>query len=174
MIRRRKLFAIAIVTVTATALLPAASSAQPLHSGFWSGGPGGMMGPGTMMGPGMMRGWGRNELRSFCNPGAAGFSEWQYDRIIRTVRPNDAQKKLLDDVQTASAKAAESIAATCPAEFPSGANARLAFMEKRMESMLEAIHTVRPALDAFYAALDADQKTRLDELDMRRGWNSWR
>lgn len=173
MIKRQALLALA-AAAAAAALVSTVSLAQPMGRGFWSDGPAGMMGPGTMMGPGMMRGWGRSDLRSFCNPGAAGFSEWQYDRIVRTVQPSDAQKKLLDDMRTASAKAAEKIAATCPAEFPSGATARLAFMEKRMESMLEAVRAVRPAFDAFYASLDASQKAKLDGLDVRRGWRGWR
>jgi hypothetical protein len=127
-----------------------------------------------MMGPSMMHNWGRGDLRSFCNPGVAGFSEWQYDRIVRRVQPNDAQKKLLDDARTASTKAAAKIAETCPAEFPTSATARLTFMEKRMEGMLEAIRTVRPSFEAFYAALDASQKTKLDGLEARRGWRGLR
>jgi hypothetical protein len=170
--RRRASILIAAAATAVT--LSTAALAQPAGRGFWSDGPGAMMGSGMMMGPGMMRGWGRSDLRNFCHPGAAGFSEWQYDRIIRAVQPNDAQKKALDEVRAASAKAAEKIASTCPAEFPVGATARLGFMEKRMESMLEAIRAVRPAFDAFYASLDAGQKAKLDGIDSRRGWHRWR
>jgi hypothetical protein len=47
-------------------------------------------------------------------------------------------------------------------------------MEKRMEAALQAIKTVRPALEAFYATLDADQKARLDrDTGPRRYWR-WR
>jgi hypothetical protein len=158
-----------LVAVTA-----APASAQPAGGGFWSGGPGMMMGPGTMMGPGMMRGWGRGDQRNFCNPGAAGFSEWQYERIQRAVQLNDAQKKALDEVRAASAKAAEKIAASCPAQFPASASARLTVMEKRMESMLEAVRTVKPAFEAFYATLDDKQKAALDNVETRRGWRGWR
>ena len=50
-----------------------------------------------------------------------------------------------------------------------------ALMETRMEVMLAAIKTVRPAFDAFYGSLDAGQKTRLDGSGPRGwGWNWWR
>jgi hypothetical protein len=35
-------------------------------------------------------------------------------------------------------------------------------MEKRMDTMLQAIRTMRPALEAFYATLSDEQKARLD------------
>ena len=35
-------------------------------------------------------------------------------------------------------------------------------MEKRLDAMLQAVKTIRPALDAFYATLSDDQKARLD------------
>jgi len=48
---------------------------------------------------------------------------------------------------------------------------RLDFMEKRMEAMLQAIKTVRPAFETFYASLGDDQKARLDSVGPRRwGW----
>jgi hypothetical protein len=44
-----------------------------------------------------------------------------------------------------------------------------------METMLAAVKTVRPAFDAFYASLDAAQKTRLDSVGPRNwGWERWR
>jgi hypothetical protein len=50
----------------------------------------------------------------------------------------------------------------------------MAFMEKRMEAMLEAIKAVRPAFEAFYATMTDEQKARLDSVGPRRwGWH-WR
>ncbi len=100
----------------------------------------GMMGPG-MMGPGM------------CNPRAAGLAEWRMDAIERAVKPTEAQRGALNDLKAASAKAAESIAAACPRELPEAPTARLELMEKRLDAMLQAVRTVRPAFDAFYATL---------------------
>jgi LTXXQ motif family protein len=121
-------------------------------------------GPGMMMGPGMMG-------AAMCNPRAAGFAEWRIDRIERAVQPTEAQRGALNDLKTASAKAAETIAAACPKEFPQTAGARLELMEKRLEAMLAAVKIVRPAFDAFSASLSAEQKAALDRIEPRqRGW----
>lgn len=153
--------------------------AQPAGPGPGRGpgygwGPDMMMGPG-MMGPGMMgRGSGRG-MGWMCSPQGAGLAEWRKQRIEQLVKPTESQRKALDDLQTASTKAAETVAAACPSEFPASAQARLELMEKRMEAMLTAIKTVRPAFDAFYATLTDEQKARLNSAGPRRwGWHGWR
>jgi hypothetical protein len=37
-------------------------------------------------------------------------------------------------------------------------------MEQRLKGMLQAIETVRPALNKFYASLSDEQKARFDRL----------
>jgi hypothetical protein len=140
------------------------AAAQPGPHGW---GPGMMMGPG-MMGQGMMG-------AGMCDPRAAGLAEWRIETIERAVRPTESQRKALDDLKAASTKAAETIAAACPRDLPETAPARLELMEKRLDAMLAAIKTVRPAFDAFYASLTAEQKTALDRVGPRRwGWRWWR
>jgi hypothetical protein len=110
-------------------------------------------GPGMMMGPGMMGWGGRGGFAGMCDPHAAGLAEWRAERIERLVNPNEAQRAALNELGNASAKAAETIVAACPREFPASASARMELMEKRVETMLVAIKIVRPAFDAFYATL---------------------
>lgn len=117
------------------------------------------MGPGMMMGPGM---GGRGGFGRMCGPGAAGFAEWRIERLEQVVKPTDAQRAKFDEFKAASAKAAETMRASCPSDFPKTAVGRMEAMEKRMEAMLQAIKTVRPALEAFYAVLSDEQKARLD------------
>lgn len=159
--------------VAISALLAVTTSA----TGTWAQGPGNGpgsgwgMGPGAMMGPGMMGGGG---LGFMCNPRTAGMAEWRIQRIESAVKPNDAQKAALADLKAASTKAAETIAAACKAEVPATSKERLALMEKRVEAMLQAVKTVRPAFDAFYDKLDADQKAKVDAAGPRRwGWENW-
>ena len=128
-------------------------------------------GSGMMMGPGMMGG--RGGMAGMCSPRAAGMAEWRIERIERLIKPTDPQRTALEALRTASAKAAESVTAACPAKFPSGASARMEAMEKRMEGMLAAINTVRPAFDAFYATLSDDQKKKLDSAPRGWGWHNW-
>lgn len=129
-------------------------------------------GPGMMMGPGMMGGRG---MGGICNPRAAGLAEWRMDRIARLINPNEGQRKALDDLRAASTKAAQTIVSACPREFPASAPARMELMEKRLEAMLAAIKTVRPAFDAFYATLSDEQKSRINSRGPRHwGWRGWR
>ncbi len=40
-------------------------------------------------------------------------------------------------------------------------------MEQRLQAMLQAIDTVQPALERFYASLSDEQKARFDRLGVR-------
>ena len=127
-------------------------------------------GPGMMMGPGMMR----DGFAFMCNPRAAGFAEWRIKRIELAVNPNEPQRAALNELRTASTKAAALIAGTCPADVPAKSTERLQLMEKRLDAMLQAIKVVRPAFEAFYNSLDEGQKTRLDAIGPRQwGWRGW-
>lgn len=164
-------------TITSLAMRPAAVgmmfaallAATPAAA---QGGPGGW-GPGMMMGPGMM---GPGKMGpGMCNPRAAGLAEWRMDAIERAVKPTDAQRGALNDLKAASTKAAEAIAAACPREFPEAPTERLGAMEKRLDAMLQAVRTVRPAFDAFYATLTGEQKAALNRAGPRQwGWRAWR
>jgi hypothetical protein len=164
-------FAVAIALLVAIA--PASAQTSSDRRGIGPGwGPGMMMGPGMMRGPGM---WGQSGFGELCSPRMAGFAEWRIEQIERAVKPNESQRKLLEDLRAASTKAAETITAACPRDIPPTAPARLALMEGRMEAMLQAVKTVRPAFDAFYGALSDAQKARLDATGPRRwGWSRWR
>ncbi len=133
-------FALALISLVASA------DAQPY-------------GPGMMMGPGIM---GRGAFSHMCGPAAAGFAEWRIDRLEQIIKPTDAQKAKLDELKTASTKAADIMRSACPTEFPKTVVARMEVMEKRADAMSQAIKTVRPAMEAFYATLSDEQKARLD------------
>jgi hypothetical protein len=158
---------LAAATSTASAQSPPDSRGRDTF-GPW------MMARGFMMGPGMMHGagmWG-GRFAGPCDPGAAGLAGWRIDQIERVVRPTDAQRAALSDLRAASTKAAEALAGACPRDVPASSAERLSFMEKRMEAMLEAIKTVRPAFEALYASLSDEQKARLDAAGPRRwSWN---
>lgn len=184
--------AVAIVGTIATAPVVAQQSGTPPATPPAAGAPGPGSGagpgygpgrgygwgPGMMMGPGMMGWGGRGGMGGFagmCDPRGAGLAEWRMKRIERLIKPNEAQRKALDDLRTASTKAAETIAAACPRDFPASASARMELMEKRLEAMLTAMKTVRPAFDAFYVTLTDEQKARINSGGPRHwGWRGWR
>ena len=185
-----KKFAAVIAALACAATLTASSAlAQPASPGA-SGpppaagpglaGPGGGpgrgpgWGPGMMMGPGMMGWGGRGGMGMLCDPRAAGLAEWRMERVERLVQPTEAQKTALNDLRTASTKAAGEIAAACPRDLPASPTARMELTEKRLEAMLTAVKTVRPAFDAFYATLSDEQKARINAGGPRGwGWHRW-
>jgi hypothetical protein len=65
---------------------------------------------------------------------------------------------VLIGINDISTKAAEAVPGVCPKEFPRTSADGLAFMEKRLDAMLQAIKIVRPAFDGFYASLNDEQK----------------
>src|SRR5215475_1556538 len=117
--------------------------------------------PGVMTGPGTM---GPRGYRRLCTPRSVGLYEWQVRWIERVVRPNETQRAALNDLQSASSKAIAAMSTACKAEAPTTTKSRL-------EIMSQAVKTLRPAFDAFYASLDRQQQQRLDVFGPRhRGW----
>jgi hypothetical protein len=160
---------IASVVLGVTALL-APAGAQPYgpESGF--------MGPGMMSGPGRMGHWmmGRRGFGAMCHPGASGFAEWRADRIAELVKLTDAQRSKFDEFKAASIKSAEVMRSACQADVPETIVGRTEAMEKRMDTMLQAIRTMRPALEAFYATLSDEQRVRLNSNYGRGRFGRWR
>ena len=73
-------------------------------------------------------------------------------------RPTTRKKKV------ASSKAAQDLQSSCPTDIPQTMLERLGAIDARVGAMLKATKTVRPALDAFYASLDDEQKARFNEI----------
>jgi hypothetical protein len=133
-------------------------------------------GPGSgMMGRGMMGGWmmGGRGVGRMCNAGA-GFSGWRADRIAEVIKPTDAQRPKFEEFKAASIKASEAMRDTCQADVGDTIVARTEAMEKRMDTMLQAIRTVRPTLEALYATLSDEQKARLNALPHGGRFWHWR
>ena len=80
------------------------------------------------------------------------------------VQPTDAQRPALDELRAASAKAIEILQSGCPRDLPSIPTGRLAAIESRLQVMLAAVQTVRPALRRFYQSLSDEQKARFNAI----------
>src|SRR5712691_4873458 len=130
------------------------------------------MGPGMMGGtpPGMMgrRGVDPNDPditgprgdAELCQDRLARVAQWRLERISRLVRPTEDQRAAFEELKAASAKAVEIMRAACPTERPLTPTARMATAEKWLEARLQAVKTVRPALESFYKLLSDEQKIR--------------
>jgi hypothetical protein len=77
-------------------------------------------------------------------------------------------------------RAAEILRAACPTERPVTLPGRFAAAEKWLDARLQAIRTIRPALDAYYRTLSDEQKARIswgprrwhDRMGRRGEWGT--
>jgi LTXXQ motif family protein len=99
-----------------------------------------------------------------CNTPASDLTDWPIGRIAEIVRPTDLQRTELDALKDANAKAFAMLREACPNDLPSIPTGRLAAMENRLEVMLAAVKTIRPALDGFYQSLSDEQKERFNAV----------
>jgi LTXXQ motif family protein len=96
-----------------------------------------------------------------CAAQAAEFENWPFDSIARTVGADETQRKALDGLRDAAKQAAQRLSTDCPQDVPAAPAARLEAAEQGIAAALAAFDTVEPKLQAFYAALNDEQKARL-------------
>jgi hypothetical protein len=94
--------------------------------------------------------------------------QWPEARIDAALHPTEAQQTKLKALQTATAQAAQQLAAACPAELPATPPARLAAVSKRLDAMMTAVKSVRGALDDLYAGLSDEQKAQFNQIGQSR------
>jgi hypothetical protein len=85
-------------------------------------------------------------------------------RIAQVIKPTDAQRGALDALNAATVMAADFLKTNCPTAEPLSPPARVAAMEHRLKTMLEAVKIVEPALNNFYGSLTDEQKARFNQL----------
>jgi LTXXQ motif family protein len=96
-----------------------------------------------------------------CAAQAAEFANWPLDDIARTVAADENQRNALEALRGKAKAAGERLSADCPRDVPAAPAARLEAAEQGIAATLSALDTVEPALKAFYAALNDEQKARL-------------
>jgi hypothetical protein len=128
------------------------------HERRFGGSREGMMPPDMMEHGAMMRPFG---MARFCGRDGARMSEMMIERVERATQPTPEQRPGFDKLKEAAGKAGEIMRGACTTERPVTPTGRLAAAEKRLTAMLEAVRTVRPAMDAYYNSLNDEQKARL-------------
>jgi hypothetical protein len=103
-----------------------------------------------------------------CDVAQPGLTEWPNAAIEQKVRPTDEQRKSLDALQNAAVKAADTLKASCQPETALTPPARLEAVGKRLDTMLQAVKTVRAAMDNFYGSLNDEQKANFDAIGPKR------
>ncbi|HEY6858620.1 MAG TPA: Spy/CpxP family protein refolding chaperone [Pseudolabrys sp.] len=105
------------------------------------------------------------DLSQVCGTEALKATSVPTDRIAQAINPTDAQRSALDGLNEATRKAGDFLKANCPAAVQSlTPPGRIAAMEQRLKTMLDAIKFVQPALERFYGSLTDEQKARFNLL----------
>jgi LTXXQ motif family protein len=99
-----------------------------------------------------------------CGQHTALIAQFTIDQIASAVRPTGVQKTHLDELRAASARAAEKITASCPAEPPETVTGRLDAVLIRLAGLREAVITVAPGLARLYESLEEEQRARFEQL----------
>jgi hypothetical protein len=103
-----------------------------------------------------------------CGAAQASVLDWPAAEIEARVHPTEAQRASLTALQQASAKAAETLKASCPTAEPITPPARLEAIANRLDTMLQAVKSVRAALDNFYGKLNDEQKAQFEAIGPAR------
>jgi hypothetical protein len=107
---------------------------------------------------------GSGSLSERCGSTQPGVTEWPTTEIEQRVHPTDAQRTSLTALQEAGAKAADMLRASCQPDTALTPPARLAAAGQRLETMLQAIKTVRAPLIEFYGMLNDEQKAQFEAI----------
>jgi LTXXQ motif family protein len=99
-----------------------------------------------------------------CSATQPGVADWPTAEVDAKVHPTDAQRTSLTALQDASAKAADLVKNSCQSDDALTPPARLAAVGKRLDVMLQAVKTVRTALDDFYGKLSDEQKAQFEAI----------
>jgi LTXXQ motif family protein len=103
-----------------------------------------------------------------CANAKPGLADLPIDRIDQVVQPTGDQEDSLDRLSDATQKAVNILQAACPNSTPLTPVGRLEAMEQRLNAMLTAAKTIKPALEGFYGSLNNEQKARFNMLDRNR------
>jgi hypothetical protein len=109
---------------------------------------------------------GRNDQGALApNCGTSGqATDWPAAEIESRVHPTDAQRASFDNLKDASAKAADLLKSTCEPNEALTPPARLSAAAKRLDAMLQAVETVKSALDSLYSELSDEQKAQFESI----------
>jgi hypothetical protein len=103
-------------------------------------------------------------LTQGCGVSQPGVTDWPGTEIEARVHPTEVQRASLTALQQASARAADMLKASCAPDTALTPPARLAAVGKRLDTMLQAVETVRAALDDLYGDLTDEQKAQFEAI----------
>lgn len=107
-------------------------------------------------------------LAQSCDVAQPAALQWPTEEIDARLHPTDSQRASLVAPKDANAKAAEMLKTSCQPSDPVTPPARLAAVGKRLDTMLQAVKSVRTALEEFYGTLSDEQKAQFEAIGPQR------
>jgi hypothetical protein len=104
------------------------------------------------------------DVTAICTQQAGCFIELPAQRIEQVVQPTAQQRSTLDDLKKATRNTANQLRSSCPSVVPLSPVARVDTVATRLRAMADAIKSIRPALENFYASLNDEQKARFNMM----------
>ena len=96
--------------------------------------------------------------------GQGSATDWPAAQIESRVHPTDAQRASFNNLKDASDKAAELLKGSCEPNEALTPPARLSAAGRRLDAMLQAVETVKSALDSLYGELTDEQKAQFESI----------
>ncbi len=103
-------------------------------------------------------------LAQACGSAQSGATDWPAAQIEQRLHPTEAQRASLTALEQTSARAAEMLKASCAPDTALTPPARLAAVGNRLGTMLQAVETVKAALDDLYGNLTDEQKAQFEAI----------
>jgi LTXXQ motif family protein len=103
-------------------------------------------------------------LAALCGQQSGGFINLPVQRIEQVVAPTAQQQNSFDDLKKAAKNASDQLQSSCPTAVPQSPVARLDTIQTRLSAMADAIKSVRPSLENFYASLNDEQKAKFNMM----------
>jgi len=101
-----------------------------------------------------------------CKLEASEWKTWPLEAVAQIARTDDAQRNALMQTQTAAENVAETLASKCPNDSPASLADKFDLLDHVLEGLVTGLDRLRPSIEAFYGALDDEQKARLVALYM--------
>ncbi|HEV2625045.1 MAG TPA: Spy/CpxP family protein refolding chaperone, partial [Xanthobacteraceae bacterium] len=103
-------------------------------------------------------------MAAACSQQATTFIDLPVQRIEQVIQPTTQQQSAFDDLKKTAQNASEQLQSSCPTAVPLSPVARVDTVETRLNAMADAIKSVRPDLNNFYASLSDEQKARFNTM----------
>src|SRR6516165_5375501 len=99
-----------------------------------------------------------------CSQPAGSFIDLPAQRIEQVVQPTAQQQSAFDNLKRGAQNASDKLQSSCPTAVPLSPVARVDAVETRLSAMADAIKSVRPDLQNFYASLNDEQKAKFNTV----------